>query len=122
MGTKWKKKRYPLGKQRIFTTIYEDEKSPSKNQHVTSKKRGIIHLFLGVFFPTPPLLNPHFYDVIEGLFSSSTLILTNHDQMLFKSFCSYSYPGFFVLRYLLMLSSLFLITFNQDSIISNTMI
>ena len=40
----------------------EDEESPSKNQQVTS--------FLGVFFPTPPLLIPHFYDVIGGLSSS----------------------------------------------------
>ena len=76
-----------LGKQRIFTTNYEDEKSPSKNQNVTSKKRGIIHLFLGVFFPTPPLLNPHFYDVIEGLSSSSKLCVYGcYNPCFFKTY------------------------------------
>ena len=39
------------------------KKVPQKIKKVTS--------FLGVFFPTPPLLIPHFYDVIEGLSSSS---------------------------------------------------
>ena len=32
---------------------------------------GLSISFLGVFFPTPPLLITHFYDVIEELSSSS---------------------------------------------------
>ena len=34
-----------------------------KSINVTSQKWGNIHLYLGVFFPTPPIFIPHFYDV-----------------------------------------------------------
>ena len=37
----------------------------------THKNEGFSISFLGVFFPTPPLMIPHFYDVIKGLSSSS---------------------------------------------------
>ena len=37
------------------------------------KNEGFSISFLGVLFPTPPLFIPHFYDVSEGLSSSSIL-------------------------------------------------
>ena len=47
------------------------DKVSQKSSIWRHKNEGLSISFLGVFFPTPPLLIPHFYDVIEGLSSSS---------------------------------------------------
>ncbi len=47
------------------------KKVPQKISMLRHKNEGLSISFLGVFFPTPPLLIPYFYDVIDGLSSSS---------------------------------------------------
>ena len=51
--------------------IWKTKKVPQKISILRHKNEGLSISFLGVFFPTPSLLIPHFYDVIEGLPLSS---------------------------------------------------
>ena len=53
--------------------VYINVKKTKKIIMLRHKNEGLPISFLGVFFPTPPLLIPHFYDVIEGLSSSLNL-------------------------------------------------
>ncbi len=54
--------------------LEKTKKVPQKISMLRHKNEGLSTSFLGVFFPTPPLLIPHFY-VIEGLSSSSEFLI-----------------------------------------------
>ena len=54
------------------------KKVPQKISMVRHKNEVLSISFFGVFFPTPPLLISHFYDVIKGLSSSSCFVILHH--------------------------------------------
>ena len=59
------------------------KKVPNKISMLRHKNEGLYISFLGVFFPTHPLLIPHFYDVIEGLSTSLPIEDGIHQEIIF---------------------------------------
>ena len=82
----------------------EDEESPPKNQHVTSSKRGIIHIFFWGFLSNSSSPHPSFLWLHWGAFFVFNQI---NLKVIWCSFCFYAFPHTHTHMYILIIWLIF---------------